>query len=618
MRALNEGLKFLKSKQLRGGSFLTYSSKSKKDFKKAIKFHSVFTSALILQNLSSIDSIKEVKKDLADFLLSQKSKHYSYNYWVRGSVEERSVPYPDDLDDTFCALSALFLYNPKLITGKLLSSVVSILASTEVKVGGPYKTWLVDKSLDKVWQDVDPVVNINVAYFLSLLDIKLPKLDSYISNLLTEDKLVSPYYPSELPGIYFLSRFIKDKQLKIILVKKLQDRLSDRLNSLELALLITSLINLRIYPKKLDQLVSRLSTTQQRSGGWKAYPFYTGVNPKKDRTYFAGSEALTTSFCIQAINLYKKFQLKPKNEVDLDWLISGVAKQLPKTKVLKKEILTQASTLPFYFAQSLGDHNIPKKFFTDLGVATCLGWISYTIYDDFFDGEGQRNQLSLANGSLRGLTRIFSTILPGNSGFLDIFSQIMDKLDEANYWEVKNCHISGGYLKVPDYKDYKHLAYKSYGHMLGPLAVLCYLGFKKDSQEIKSTIKFFTNYLIARQLNDDAHDWKEDLKSGYINPVAALTFKNLKVKVVKFDDLDYKNLQLIFWRDVVGEVSDLVLLHVKKAKKSLKDPVFKNPKLLEEMVEKFERIAEKTKLEQSRMLELLELSLKPESTKEVR
>jgi len=93
-----------------------------------------------LSALEETPKVKTIKQKAAKFLLSQKSKHWSFNYWVRNSQEAKKLPYPDDLDDTFCALSALFQYDPNLINGSAMAKIITLLTAMEKKEGGPYRT----------------------------------------------------------------------------------------------------------------------------------------------------------------------------------------------------------------------------------------------------------------------------------------------------------------------------------------------------------------------------------------------------------------------------------------------------------------------------------------------
>src|SRR5207302_1646631 len=113
--------------------------------------------------------------------------------------------------------------------------------------------------------------------------------------------------------------------------------------------------------------------------------------------------------------------------------------------------------------------------------------------------------------------------------------------------------------KIPDYKNYKQLAQKSLGHGLGPFAVLFSLGYRKNSPEIKNLLLFFTHYLIARQLNDDAHDWEKDLQLGHINAVCALIVKRYQTKEhlsLPYDQV-VPQLQQVFWDEIIEDVCAL-------------------------------------------------------------
>src|SRR4030095_7089120 len=105
-----------------------------------------------------------LQNKIAKFLLLHKSEFWSWNYWQRNSHEAKELPYPDDLDVTFCALAALSHYDKKLISGDVFAYIVQLLTATEKKEGGPYRTWLVAKNAPAVWRDVDLAVNSNIAY----------------------------------------------------------------------------------------------------------------------------------------------------------------------------------------------------------------------------------------------------------------------------------------------------------------------------------------------------------------------------------------------------------------------------------------------------------------------
>ena len=145
---IEKGVAYLYSVQEKNGSFLSLSSSHSNTFNDKPFYHTTFSTSLILSCSHWINpstKLNIIKQKAATFLLTQKSRHWSWNYWIRKSKESKQRPYPDDLDDTFCALSALFLYNPKLIDGESFSYIVQLLSLLEIQEGGPYRTWLIKK-----------------------------------------------------------------------------------------------------------------------------------------------------------------------------------------------------------------------------------------------------------------------------------------------------------------------------------------------------------------------------------------------------------------------------------------------------------------------------------------
>ena len=158
----------------------------------------------------------DIKNAAANFLLGQKSERWSFNYLARGATRENAglphpayPPYPDDMDDTFAALSALVRYDAGVIDGHAAAAIAKLLIAREAREGGPYRTWLIGDDAAAAWQDVDLVVNSTIGYFLSLIGVRLSRLEDFIDNAVRENRLSSPYYPGTFHVGYFLSRFYK-------------------------------------------------------------------------------------------------------------------------------------------------------------------------------------------------------------------------------------------------------------------------------------------------------------------------------------------------------------------------------------------------------------------------
>ena len=278
-----------------------------------------------------------------------------------------------------------------------------------------------------------------------------------------------------------------------------------------------------------------------------------------------------------------------------------------------------------------------KNELADLGFANLAGWAAYAVYDDFLDGEGQGKYLGCANLLMRELNLIFSTRLPFESGFKDFTREVMDQIDNANTWEIEKCRLERVKLgkgqsellfklprKWPIYRNYQKLAERSLGHLLPPAAVLFNQGFKKSSLAIKNLIKFYSHYIIARQLNDDAHDIEVDLKKGSLTPVVFMVLKKWQAKNNKENgkktgnlkprlEIDIKKelpeLQGIFWHEIIVPVAEEVLKQAKLARQALKElkqsGVIKQQDKFEEILRAVEGSAKQAVVERKKTLDFL-------------
>lgn len=637
-----QALLFLAGQQKCNGGFLSLTTADKNDFANAKTYPTTFFTANVLSclNLLPNSSLADsIKKKAARFLLFQRSKLWSFNYWQRNSAEAELMPYPDDLDDTSCALAALTVFDPELISGKALAGIVKTLTMTEVKPGGPYKTWLINKKAKAVWQDVDLAVNANIAYFLSLQKTSLPNLTGLFDRAIKLSKFESSYYPETFPIIYFISRSYKGLRNKKLAGYLMSGRLPDFSwgNPLNTALAVSAMINLGFHKK--PELEKSIAYLLDNFNGkfWQPYAFC--LDPaRKGQTYYAGSSALTTAFCLEAINKYlflqkqlhrqeiRKNLFSPQEE-KIYRIVTGVAKKrfsilppeirIPAFGVLEKTIAEDADRqiilLPFWFREAVGENNelITDRQIASLGLANLYGWIAYTIYDDFFDGEGKTEFLPVANICLREVTNFYTQIVEYDSGNYKTIRNILDNIESANAWESRHCRsiVAEGKLAVPrqlpEFKKHQQLADKSLGHALGSITILMLLNFKYNSRQVKEILSFFTHYLIARQLNDDAHDWLEDLRAGRINSVGASVLANYDRKTISFQR-DERNLQKLFWNDVLPQVAREIFKHTKAARLALsRAGVVKRPDKLLSLLDRPETAARQALEEAKKMREFL-------------
>lgn len=529
------------------------------------------------------------------FLLAQKSERWSFNYWARGAHERITLPYPDDCDDTFAALAAIARHNNALIDGHALSAVAKILTGREVQEGGPYRTWLVPDDARTAWQDVDPVVNSTIGYFLSLVGVRLPQLQKFLEDAACKGQLSSPYYPGIFPAVYFLSRFYKScgiagmanatrAALADIITRRLRRNGHDSgLTTLERAMAISSLVALgqtKNFP--LDAATDLLVAQLEREG---FLPCAFCIDPARDgKRCYAGASALTAAFCAEALTL------APSHRAISNGAGSATSTPIPTIhnhirglartacRSLDSDLRTMAITqierttdekitmLAYEFHEALYKKGtfIPPDLIESLSLANLFGWMAYDIYDDALDGEDGAALIPCANFFLRALTETYHSLGARAAGIAPLFKNTMDRIDNANAWEQRHCRIPAA-EPLPSFGDHQTLADRSIGHALGPLAMLLLAGYDANGKEYKNVESFFRHYLIARQLHDDAHDWAEDLLRGRVTSVGVIVLNNFKEK---YSDAALPQLKKIFWEETIDVVARTIIAHVDAARRA--------------------------------------------------
>jgi hypothetical protein len=592
----NTALHYLASQQRLDGSFTSYSSPQLSPFLPQKTYHTTLVSALLLDLLCDLEepAAQDIRKKLAAFLMQQKSDHWSFNYWARNSAETKRLPYPDDLDDTFCALSALWKQDRSLLEGAGLANAVKLLIATETAVGGPYRTWLVPKNSKPVWLDIDIAVTANVAYFLVLAAEPLPNLTNFMEQIIHKQQFASPYYPNFYPVIYYLARAYrgpKQQNLADFLLRQ-QKKDGSWGTPLHTALAVISLLQLAVPPSQLASAVHYLEQAQASDGSWPAEAFC--LDPARyGATYYNGSAALTTGFALAALCTYHKPTRIISAAASKHAFYQNVVQQAEQTfKTLGTDLGRQAQKLleqtmqstnaneiimlPLLVQQSLKTQ-IPTdtQLLTNLALANLYGWIAYTTYDDFLDAEGSPRTLPAANAAMRQSLDCFSQALLHNAAFARLVRTSFNTMDAANTWEMMHCRfeVSNQEIalgKLPAYGTLQKLYQRSLGHSLPALGVLAAAGISPTSNSARSLQKAFQHYIIAKQLNDDAHDWKEDLAAGRITFVLAESLRALKIKpgVYAMPALLAK-VEPQFWRHTMPAVCERITWHIQQGRQEL-------------------------------------------------
>lgn len=627
---VTRALDFIKTQQNSNGSFNSFCIRDSGTYGKA--HVTTFYASLILRSLANIKigSTNSIKKKISYFLISEKSSISTYNYWARQEIKFKSEPYPDDLDDTACALAALLSVGKNLVSQEDLANLTKILINLESREGGPYFTWIMPRIKGTKWATVDLAVNANVSFFLSLLDITLPNIAALIDESILSGNFNSPYYFSPGAILYFISQNYVGKE-KARLIKIINDWNNKPFaNSTECALLGLSLLNLEAEKANIEHNIDYLLLNQQVDGSFGLHPFIVERIASGSKR-ISGSSAFGASIAAELLFRYsQQISATPSlpAKVTQEPLKKAVA--IHTRKIIKRvtvddlkefnNILSktingdkdgQITLHPFLFIESCKNSSAiqkDKKFLLDLSSANLLGWIAYQIFDDIIDEKRSTECLPLAIICNRLQEEIFCD---GNKNFRSIFKYFMNRVDRANLYESTYAKI-GENGRIPlktIYPNARFVAEKSITHCLAPLAVLTKMGFTSEDLEFKSLVSFYENYLTARQLNDDAHDWEADLKRGQINYVGEQILKifaTTKAKNVQFPE-DETALREIFWQDVIVTICEEINKKVQEARKNLlKLGHFLKEDYLDKKLVELEGAAAKALNEREKTIEYLE------------
>lgn len=607
---ISQHLVYLGKLQKENGSFSNLTSHLQDNFQLAYENNSILTTSFVILSLlgSENKEAENIIEKATQFILSQKTEDWLFN---------------KNLNTTFCTLSALLKTKPEIISGEAIAKILELLTAHETKEGGPYKTFDYKK-------EIDLGTNIAIAHFLKLKDVELPALDKMIDKALDSRNFHSFPYFSHFPVLFLVSCFYKHKSSHFAdLICLEQDRIGKWDNPLNTSLAISSLLNFGTDPGLIKKNIDYLFGCSLED---LSHPFVFLTTKNKDgQDLFISSPALNIALYVGTLVRYKKnvekiMHLKNKEKEDntyreiketaerkLETIQEDIKSETKKifSKIARRDSNKEILLLAYFFKKSLKQNKhfeITDEMTKKLGLANLYLWSAYTIYDDFLDDEGSPLALSSANFCLRRYVTIFKDIAPGTD-FQNIFSGIMDDLDAANAWEVANCRgiVSGPTLAINNVFDYdlNKLADRSLAHCLGPVAILSTLGFSSNSEEIKDLITFFRHYLIGRQINDDAHDWEEDMKKGHINSVVMKLIQNSGK--TEFDlEKELESLQKNFWLKNIIEASTEVLRQVNLAQNyALKLSPLIDLAFFENILKPVEASARKALKEQGEFLEFL-------------
>jgi hypothetical protein len=379
-------------------------------------------SSLILPALHADNELSGVERILAAYVRTECENHRLLEHQERRFRDGHGGA--DRLDISCAALAGLTLAEGSSFSQEMLTRAVLRLTEAETDEGGPYRAWAgQDAPASHVESAVDPVVNANIAYFLGLHNIRLPNLDAYLDEVIRSGSYVSAYYPSECFVLYALARAYEGAQKGQIRARLLERREDGGGwgNALHTALAVTSLINLGDCGEAVRRGIEILSACDVNEA-FRAEPCFK--HPLKTEGW-CGHEAVTIAHCLEAFARYEQAASpqdagttdrgeaggdEPRDEASVISLIEERIRTLPEPlqgrahaflhSLIARDRDGQIVSFPLIVHNALRQKILSEESIRRLSAANVYGWMAYTIFDDFLDGEGLADDLSVATFSL--------------------------------------------------------------------------------------------------------------------------------------------------------------------------------------------------------------------------
>jgi hypothetical protein len=185
----------------------------------------------------------------------------------------------------------------------------------------------------------------------------------------------------------------------------------------------------------------------------------------------------------------------------------------------------------------------------------------------------------------------------------------MNILDTANFDEIEQCNLNTKddiifHNKYDFGPDYINICNKSIGHCFGPMFIVDKLGYGTRSEDFNNVFNFFKHYLSAKQLNDDAHDWEEDLKEHRLTAVTDIIFKELKKPHINLEELD--EIRILFWDEIILDICQLIDKHLDEANSCISNSnIIRKDNHLLQLVNDLKKISKKTLMERDHFLKFM-------------
>lgn len=421
---------------------------------------------------------------------------------------------PSTLRHQFARILALWNYEKALLSDKQFSMAIQTLLSAEVAVGGPYHEN----------DHVQVGTNLVIARSLALLAKPLPNLETFFAGIVRSKRLSDREMPESVM-IYWLLKVYKSRELhRYVTRRSRQTSWQTVENQIATLAVLGRQLPQNVFEERLAALCKNAVHTLPGGQLHSAAMLLDIIDWHEKRL---GIHRHSMKQCQAAVVALAQPIFAARQEP----LRSGGLEALHQ--LTKADNDFEISLLPHIFAHSMKVPFRSSEHFCDtLGAANICTWLAYTIFDDFLDEEAQAAQLPIATVAMRAACDFLQRALPAQPAFWQHAASVFTSVDEACAWEVASCRFQRHGPEVtmaalPHYGNYQVLAARSLAHTLGPVGLARAAGC--NARALASIETGLRYYLIARQLNDDLHDWVKDIQAGQVSAVVSAILKDMHI-----------------------------------------------------------------------------------------
>ncbi len=327
-KRIEKGLEYLHEKQLPNGEFQIYNSYlpnmsdegnlTKNLLGINLNLTTVFDTGFILHTLNIVDNkqseatVQEMRTKSASFLLENRESHGVWRFWGK-----YQPIVPPDTDDTAVIFASL-VESGINISDDSLDYMLGYRSSESV-----FYTWINSEEWLSPYNpgyayfkknNIDANVNADILYAYSLRNRTQDGIIQYLNNVVESRSFLNGtiYYPSPYAFSYLVTKAYSEGGIRELepSMKHIKDYVLETQkpdgswgNDLDTALATISLLNVGYKGEPLKKAIGNLMDQQNENGSWDIYGFYLATsNPP----IYYGSQALTTSFSIEALTKYKE------------------------------------------------------------------------------------------------------------------------------------------------------------------------------------------------------------------------------------------------------------------------------------------------------------------------